>query len=171
MARAPSPARWGWLCLAVCVAAGVGGCGFHLRGSGQQHLAIDGVFIEGGVSGQFTNDLRRSLAQAGATFADRRSAAKYILNLKDEQTNKNVLTVSQTGQVLEYELQYAVTFEVMDRTGRRLIAPQRVSAVRDVTFNASTALGKANEEQQLYTSLHRDAIRQIITGLRSKLSQ
>lgn len=166
-----SKARAGWLCIALCLALGLGGCGFHLRGSGQPSLAIRGLYIEGNASEQFMDELSRSLERAGATIADKRAGARYIVNLKGEQTSKNVLTVSPTGQVLEYELTYAVTFEAMDGTGRRLIAPQRVRAVRDVTFNPSAALGKANEEQQLYAHLHREVISQIITRLHTKLSQ
>jgi len=155
--------------IAVLLAV-VAGCGFHLRGAGQSALSLKGLYVEGNASDQFIHELSDSLDRAGATVVERRSDARYIVNLKGEQANKSVLTVSPTGQVLEYELHYAVTFEAMDKTGRRLISPKRVSAVRDVTFNPSAALGKANEEQQLYAHLHREVINQIITRLRTKLS-
>lgn len=161
----------GWLCLALCLALGVGGCGFHLRGAGRPALTIQGVYIEGDASEQFMDELGRSLERAGATLAHKRAGARYIVNLNNERAAKNVLTVSPAGQVLEYELNYSVTFEAMDGTGRRLIGPQRIRVVRDVTFNPSTALGKANEEQRLYANLHREVIGQIITRLNSKLSQ
>lgn len=154
--------------IAVLLAV-VAGCGFHLRGAGQA-LALKGLYVEGNASDQFIHELSDSLERAGATVVGQRSDARYIVNLKGEQTNKSVLTVSPTGQVLEYELHYAVTFEAMDKTGRRLIPPKRVSAVRDVTFNPSAALGKANEERQLYAHLHLEVINQIITRLRTKLS-
>lgn len=165
----PDPSqRWLWLALCLAVSAG---CGFHLRGSGQTPLSLQELYVEGDASEQFIHELGISLVRAGGTLAGRRGEARYIVNLKGEHTAKDVLTVSAAGQVLEYELHYAVTFEVMDKTGRRLMPPQQVSALRDVTFNPATALGKANEEQQLYGHLHREVISQIIRRMNSALSR
>lgn len=160
-----------WYGVLICLLAGVSACGFHLRGYGQQRVSIQGLYVERQSTSQFAGELSNTLEEAGSKLVKRRQDAKYILSTRDEQTGKNVLSVSPQGQVLEYELHYAVTFELMDRTGRRLIPPQRVSVVRDFTFNTSTALAKANEEQRLYGHLRREAIGQIIRRMQSTLSQ
>lgn len=166
----PRARRWRRVAAAACLAAALNGCGFHLRGS-DQRIALKGVYVEGNASNELLRQLSRFLQLSGASLAKERKDANYIMNLTGEQAGKSVLTVSQTGQVLEYELHYAVTFETMDRTGRRLVGPQRVSVVRDVTYNPSTALGKANEEQRLYGHLHTEVIQQIIYRLQTKLGK
>lgn len=158
------------LLLVVC---GLTACGFHLRGSGgTAALDVDGLYIsQGPASGELVTALGRALRSAGATLADDRSAARVVLDLKDERRDKRVLSVGSAGKVQQYELHYAITFAAADAAGKVLAETQTVSLMRNITYNESDVLAKGNEEQRLLDDMRRDAIRQVVLRLDSALSK
>lgn len=157
----------------LVVICGLTACGFHLRGSGEvAALDVGNLYIsQGPVSGELVTALGRALRSAGATLVDSRSAAKVVVDLKDEQRDKRVLSVGSAGKVQQYELHYAITFAAADAAGKVLADTQTVSLMRNITYNESDVLAKGNEEQRLFNDMRRDAIRQVLMRLNSALSK
>ena len=146
------------------------GCGFHLRGSGMDDVALTDmpmIYLQSGnpQSGMLEELQRRGKLQ-GANFTQESSAAELALNITSENFDRRVLSVGTTGKVREYELHYAVTYTVLDKEGVEKLA-NRISLVRDYRFDETRVLGKEAEEKQLRQDMVRDAAQQIMRQLRA----
>lgn len=146
------------------------GCGFHLRGSGMDDVALTDmpmIYLQSGNprSGML-EELQRRGKLHGANFTQESSAAELALNITSENFDRRVLSVGTTGKVGEYELHYAVTYTVLDKEGVEKLA-NRISLVRDYRFDETRVLGKEAEEKQLRQDMVRDAAQQIMRQLRA----
>ena len=146
------------------------GCGFHLRGSGMDDVALTDmpmIYLQSGNprSGML-EELQRRGKLHGANFTQESSAAELALNITSENFDRRVLSVGTTGKVREYELHYAVTYTVLDKEGVEKLA-NRISLVRDYRFDETRVLGKEAEEKQLRQDMVRDAAQQIMRQLRA----
>lgn len=146
------------------------GCGFHLRGSGVDDIALSDmplIYLQSGnTQSGMLEELQRRGRLHGAKFTLESSAAELALNITSENFERRVLSVSNTGKVREYELHYAVTYTVLDKQGVEKLA-NRISLVRDYRFDENQVLGKEAEEKQLRQDMVRDAAQQIMRQLRA----
>ena len=72
---------------------------------------------------------------------------------------------AETGKVTEYELSYTVRFSMSRPDASELLAPQRVTRIRNYIFNPDTVLGNESEQQLLHREMREDALRQILVRL------
>lgn len=146
------------------------GCGFHLRGSGADDIALSDMPLmylqSGNPQSGMLEELQRRGRLHGANFTLESSAAELALNITAESFDRRVLSVGSTGKVREYELHYAVTYHVLDKEGVEKLA-NRISLVRDYRFDENQVLGKEAEEKQLRQNMVRDAAQQIMRQLRT----
>lgn len=146
------------------------GCGFHLRGSGVDDIALSDmpmIYLQSGnpQSGML-EELQRRGRLHGARFTRESGAAELALNITAESFDRRVLSVGSTGKVSEYELHYAVSYNVLDKNGEEKLA-NRISLVRDYRFDETQVLGKEAEEKQLRQDMVQDAAQQIMRQLRT----
>ena len=78
-------------------------CGFQLRGALDN--SFNSIQIDGASAG-FTKVIKKKYKQSGIEIRDS-SADKVIEIIKDE-FGKRILTLSSTGTIREYELNYSV---------------------------------------------------------------
>lgn len=146
-----------------------GGCGFKLRGSLGEPLILPPLLVSGG-----TVELRRLLEQGlragGVEVVGEQAVEGLVLQVLDEQRGRRVLSVDSRGRVQEYELSYVLRFMVTDRQGQERLAPQSVTQRRAYAFADTEVLAKSSEEQQLYSDMRHEAVREVLMRLRS-LSQ
>ena len=148
---------------AVVLAAALAGCGFQLRGTAA--LPFETLYMPG-ASGGIALDLKRNI-QSGTrtTVVDDPKKAEAVLDFTQEVREKNILSLSATGRVSEYELRYRVGFRVHDGKGGEFLPVTTVQLTRSVSFNDSAVLAKDTEEQQLYRDMQTDMVQQVMRRL------
>lgn len=148
----------------LALAALLSACGFHLRG--QATLPFESLFVQSPPGSTFTAELKRVLRAGSATrIVENPADAQATLQIITELREKQILSLSGTGRVREFQLRYRVSFQVTDAKGRAWVAPSEVLLRRDFSFNDSQALAKETEEAQLYRDMQTDAVQQLLRKL------
>ena len=139
------------------------GCGFRLRGTAE--VPFESVYVPGATSG-IALDLKRNI-QAGtkARVVDDPKAADAVLQFTEETRQKEILSLTGTGRVREFQLRYRVGFRVHDGKGTEYVPPSTIQLTRDVTFNDTEILAKEQEEQLLFRDMQTDMVQQIMRRL------
>ena len=143
--------------------ASVAGCGFRIRGTAE--VPFDTLYLPGATSG-IALDLKRYI-QAGtnARVVDDPAKAEAVMQFTEEARQKEVLSLTGTGKVREFQLRYRVGFRVHDNKGTDFVPPSVIQLTRDVTFNDAEILAKEQEEQLLFRDMQTDMVQQILRRL------
>ena len=138
-------------------------CGFQLRGSAD--VPFQTIYVPA-ASGGIGLELRRNI-QAGtrAKVVDDVKQAEAVLEFTQEAREKEILSLTGTGRVREFQLRYRVGFRVHDGRGREFVPANTVVLVRDISFNDTDVLAKETEEQLLYRDMQSDMVQQILRRL------
>jgi LPS-assembly lipoprotein len=149
--------------LLALVLASVAGCGFRIRGTAE--VPFDTLYLPGATSG-IALDLKRYI-QAGtnARVVDDAGKAEAIMQFTEEARQKEVLSLTGTGKVREFQLRYRVGFRVHDGKGLDFVPQSVIQLTRDVTFNDAEILAKEQEEQILFRDMQTDMVQQILRRL------
>jgi LPS-assembly lipoprotein len=149
--------------LTLVLALLLAGCGFRLRGTAE--VPFESVYVPGATSG-IALDLKRNI-QAGtkARVVDDPKAADAVLQFTEETRQKEILSLTGTGRVREFQLRYRVGFRVHDGKGTEFVPPSTIQLTRDVTFNDTEILAKEQEEQLLFRDMQSDMVQQIMRRL------
>lgn len=150
---------------ALIVAAGLAGCGFHLRGD--VHYAFTSVYLNAPAAPSFALELKRALEGGGTTVAATATAAQAILDLSGLADDKQVLSLSGGGRVREFQLTKRVTFALHDASGRDWLPAAEVVIRRTYTFNESEVLAREAQESRLLKEMQSDAVQQIVRRLQA----
>jgi LPS-assembly lipoprotein len=148
----------------VCLLAG---CGFQLRG--QASLPFDRVFVQVPPASVFGNDLKRAIRSGTQTrVVDRADGADAVLQILTEVRERQILSLSGSGRVREFQLRYRVSYRLNDPSGtREFIGPSEILLKRDLTYNDSDVLAKAGEEELLYRDMQSDAVQLLMRRLQA----
>jgi len=136
------------------------GCGFRLRGTAE--VPFQRIHVAGATGG-IALDLKRQI-QAGtnAKVLDDPREADAILQFSQELRDKEILSLTGTGRVREFRLNYRVGFRLHDGKGADYVPQSMIVLSRDVTFNDSEVLAKEAEEQLLFRDMQTDMVQQIM---------
>jgi LPS-assembly lipoprotein len=141
----------------------VAGCGFRIRGTAE--VPFETLYLPGATSG-IALDLKRYV-QAGtnARVVDDPAKADAVMQFSEETRQKEVLSLTGTGKVREFQLRYRVGFRVHDGKGIDFVPQSLIQLTRDVTFNDTEILAKEQEEQILFRDMQTDMVQQILRRL------
>jgi LPS-assembly lipoprotein len=141
----------------------VAGCGFRLRGTA--NVPFETLYLPAASSG-LALDLKRYI-QAGtkARVVDDPKKADAVLEFTEETRQKEILSLTGTGRVREFQLRYRVGFRVHDGKGAEYVPASTIQLTRDVTFNDAEILAKEQEEQLLFRDMQTDMVQQIMRRL------
>ncbi|HKC53956.1 MAG TPA: LPS assembly lipoprotein LptE [Burkholderiales bacterium] len=147
--------------LALCLV--LASCGFQLRGTAE--VPFETLYLPNSNAG-IALDLKRNI-QSGtrAKVVDDPKTAQAILQFTEETRNKEILSLTGTGRVREFQLRYRVGFRVHDGKGGDYVPQSVIQLTRDVTFNDSEILAKEAEEQLLFRDMQTDMVQQIMRRL------
>lgn len=141
------------------------GCGFRLRG--EATLPFESIYVQGAAASPFTIQLKRSITSGTqARITDKPEDAQVVLQIMNEQQEKEILALSGGGRVREFYLRYRVTYRLTD--GKRTteyIAPSAIVLRRELTYSDVEALAKESEEMLLFRDMQADAARQLLFRL------
>ena len=138
----------------------ISACGFQLRGDIQANF--ESISISGGTS-SFNKTLQRKFRQAGITIESRSKAEKNVEIIKNKFT-KTILTLTGTGTVSEYQLDYFVTYRFKSEDGPWNL-PITIEASRIYTYDDSDLLAKDEEEKRLLSGMQDQLIKTMATQI------
>jgi LPS-assembly lipoprotein len=140
------------------------GCGFHLRGAAS--YTVQTIFVNATGSPPMGVALRRALADTGsARPVDDPKAAQVILDVPIVVDDKEVLSLSQSGAVREYQLVKRASFRLHYADGNDWLPAGEVTVRRAYTFNESEVLARDAQEQRLLREMQQDIVQQLIRRL------
>jgi len=147
----------------LTISFALAGCGFQLRGTAE--VPFETLYLPNSNAG-IALDLKRNI-QSGtrAKVVDDPKTAQAILQFTEETRNKEILSLTGTGRVREFQLRYRVGFRVHDGKGGEYVPQSVIQLTRDVTFNDSEILAKESEEQLLFRDMQTDMVQQIMRRL------
>jgi LPS-assembly lipoprotein len=172
-------ARRAWLAAAGGVlisAAGLGGCGFRLRGTGWR-FGFRTLRLQAAADSDVLQSLRAQLQAAGVvvtgtgvaaaatTLAAPPPAADVILQVLQDQRERVVVGTTAAGQVRELALRRRVRFALRTPAGVELIPETELSQERELSFSETVVLGKEAEEALLFDDMRVALVRQILAML------
>jgi len=146
----------------LVVASLFAGCGFRLRG--QTELPFVAAYVDAPAGSALGEGLRQSLRGLGK-LADKSEGAPVRIKITGETREKNILSLSGSGKVSEYRLEYQVGLSVDSAAGTELIAPTQIHLTREFSYSDDQALAKETEEANLKRSMEQDALRQALRRL------
>ena len=150
------------LLLTVVVPLLLAGCGFHLRRPAHLPAAMQHTYInDSGNNFELVRELRRSLITPVTNVTDDATTATATLNILGSQQFQRVLSVSNTGQPLEYQVAYQVRFSLTAANGKTLIAPQTLTLSRNYAYDIANTLGDTEQANVLYKAMQ-DNMAQLI---------
>ena len=138
----------------------ISACGFQLRGDIQANF--DSISISGG-SSSFNKTLQRKFRQAGITIKSTSEAEKIVQIIKNDFT-KTILTLTGTGLVSEYQLDYTVSYRFKSKDGPWNL-PLTIEASRTYTYDDSDILAKDEEEKRLLSGMEDQLIKTMATQI------
>jgi LPS-assembly lipoprotein len=148
--------------LTVLASAALGGCGFQLAGSAELPNVMATTYVQTTAPNtEFYDSLRDTLRSRGLEVVGTPELAAARLIITEDSTGQRVLSVSARNTPREYEIYYAVTFELQAGT-QSLIESEQLVATRSYTYDETQVLGKAREERILRRSLAEDLARRVV---------
>lgn len=147
---------------AVLLSFTLSACGFHLRGLSE--LSFKTLHLQGATL-SISQELQQTLKVNGVTVTENIADAELLVELMSEANEKRILSLSGSGAVREYELNYRAVFRSRTPDNQIWSAPQTVQSRRDFSYNDNALLGKADEEAKLNTDMRSDVVREIMRRL------
>jgi LPS-assembly lipoprotein len=138
----------------------ISACGFQLRGD--INANFDSISISGGTS-SFNKTLQRKFRQSGITITSASDAEKIVEIIKNSFT-KTILTLTGTGAVSEYQLDYIVTYRFKSKDGSCNL-PVTIETSRTYTYDDSDILAKDEEEKRLVSGMEDQLIKTMATQI------
>ena len=141
----------------------LGACGFALRQT--PPLPFSRIALSGfGARSPMLIELRERLGET-AQVVDTPAQSEVVLHALVDRRERSVVASTGAGQVRELQLRVKFEFRLATPGGRELIAPTELLLSRDMSYNETAALAKAQEEGELYAAMQTDAVQQVLTRL------
>ena len=152
------------LVVATCLTLLLSGCGFQPRG--RADLSFESIYVETDGFSLFGAELRR-VVQTGnvVEVVDTADEAEVVLKVVSELRERQILSLTGTGSVREFDLIYRVAYRIMDSQLKDLAAPGEIVLRRAMLFDDTLRLAKESEAELLYRDMQTDAVRQMLRRL------
>lgn len=141
----------------------LGACGFHPKGMGgiSHPLPYQAWHIANGQAMQQALDKALRYADGNPVGADK---AQAVLTVSRIDTRKDIYTITRAAEINEYLLILRVEAQA-SVNGEPLGEPITVVINRKMDYANSDVLGKAEEEQTIWSEMRTDAAEQIVRRL------
>jgi LPS-assembly lipoprotein len=152
--------------LLLLMALALAACGFHLRGSNLKGMefAFKSLYLKAPGETPFVADLRRALTANKVNFAAA-DQAQLVLEVVSEQATRQILSLSGSGRVREYQLFYRVSLRAYDSQLTDWLPAEEISLSRIMTYDDEQVYAKQQEEALLYKDMRSDAVAQAMRRL------
>lgn len=150
------------LCLLVAVTS-LAGCGFQLR-SYNLTASLESYALTGLTRAQVAAPLRRTLTQIGVNEVEA-EAADLVIELLDQRNDRRSISTAGNARAEEYELDYAVEYQLLDSSGQVIAAPTWVQRQRVYRIDRGNIVGSSEEQAILTRELMQDVAGQIVRAI------
>ena len=142
-------------------------CGFHMRGQGGSgHFPFQTLFIKApNVNAPFILDLKSAVQLYNIKLVDTPDKAELILHIVSETPGTQILSLSNTGRVREYQLIYRVSLRAYDNKQQEWVPADEIVLQRYLSYDNVQIIAKEMEESVLYKDMRTDAVQQILRRL------
>jgi LPS-assembly lipoprotein len=132
-------------------------CGFHPRTHtvlpirlGPTRVVVPDTFSPLG------EELALALDRAGVPAADAAATNVTVLRITREAWDTRPVAVDQFARAREYEIRYAVAFQLEGPDGKPLLPLQKLEQTREYAFDANASAGSPAEQELIRRELRRD---------------
>ena len=148
--------------LVIGLATLLSACGFQLRGTGTNELAIKELDLSArNAYGETVVDLRRALEASGVTVT---SGAPYKLVLTNESNDQRATSYTGSSRSAEYELSSTLSYEVRD-SGNLPLLNDKLEVQKSYVHDSNNLTGSDREEAQVRREMRRDMVQRMMTRL------
>ncbi|WPO99432.1 LPS assembly lipoprotein LptE [Pseudomonas sp. HR96] len=144
--------------LAVLLSA----CGFQLRGTGSNTLAIKELNVSARDAYGETVKLLKSTLQSGGVKVD--DTAPYKLVLTSEKEDQRTASYSGSARSVDIELSTVVTYELRGATPDPLLS-DKVEVEKDFTHDGNNLAGSDSESTEIRREMRRELVQRLILRL------
>ena len=134
-------------------------CGFQLRGSSALPEEMSVTFIKFNKPyGSLLDDFADALRAHHVTVTDDRDEATAVLTIRNNERDRDVLSVNSEGKVLEIQLRQTFQFSVTTIDNRPLVELQSMTLTRDYLYSSTDVLSKDREEIVVRRTLQQELV-------------
>ena len=154
--------------LVTAATLGLSACGFHLRGTGAAIEPADTgpVFISAPAQFQAVSmALRQVLKTNRFDVVDEPVAEALKVQIINEQSERRIAALDQSGQPVEYELRYRLDYRLTGPDGAVVLPAQTINLSRDYAFDPQRLLSLTEQEAQARDEMRTDAAQMIARRL------
>ena len=153
--------------LLVLTLLALAACDFHLRGSNLKDItfAFKTLYVKAPGESAFVVDLRRALKLNKIDVAPSIDKADLVLEVVSEHATKQILSLSASGRVLEYQLFYRVSLRAYDINRDDWLPAEEIAMSRIMSYDNSAILAMEQEEAALFKDMRSDAVGQALRRL------
>jgi LPS-assembly lipoprotein len=165
--RGPLPARWLRALAGVALCTFLAACGFHLKGA--TPLPFDTLYTNIAENSEFGARIRRAVmaSSPNTRFVETANGAQArLIQLSDRQWLRE-LSIDANGQVDEYELNLAFSFQLTDAKGHLLLAPTTIRSSVDLPYDPTQIQAGAGEIGAQFKDMRDRLVDQIVRRLTS----
>lgn len=160
----------GLIFLVILLTSLLGSCGFHLRGDYLLSDELQTLYVSSSdVHGELTRLVKQHLSRNQVKILNAKSEQSPELRIVSDKLDRRTLSVFQNGQVAEYELIYAVHYQI--RFGSNKGKPSEESQDfhfelnRDYQDDPNLALAKSRELSLLLSEMRKSAADKILRDM------
>ena len=139
------------------------GCGFELKRAAELHfdsIALTGFAPRSPLAQELRTALERSV-----TVKEAPAQAQVVFQALSDERTRRAVAFTASGQVRDIQLRMILRYRAQTPAERELIPDSRIELYREMTFIESKALGKEQEEQDVYREMQSDIVLQLMLRL------
>lgn len=150
-------------CFALIIAAGLAGCGWHLRGEIPGTAQARTIYLTGIDRGNpFYGDFSQVLNYSGGIMAASPAKAGAVVNIASARHLRRPITLSAQGRANTFDLTFRVLYQIQSPKGEVLVPQQELEVKRDYFNDQSSPLGQGAEEALLREEMEREAAQTLL---------
>lgn len=139
------------------------GCGFELKRAAA--LQFDSIALTGfAARSPLAQELRTTLERS-ISVKESPAQAQVVLQALGEERLRRAVAFTASGQVRDIQLRTILRYRAQTPAQRELIPDSRIELIREMSFIESAALGKEQEEQDLFREMQSDIVLQVMLRL------
>ena len=156
--------------IAMLLSSLLSACGFHLRGDYLLSDELQTIYVSSSdVHGELTRLVKQHLSRNQVKVLKYKNVQTPELRIISDKLDRRTLSVFQNGQVAEYELIYAVHYQLRfgSNKGEPIDEPQdfRFELNRDYQDDPNLALAKSRELSLLLSEMRKSAADKILRDM------
>ena len=144
-------------------------CGFRLRHTWPIPNELHVVYLQTNTPYSYlTLQFKKMLRSLNVRLVDNPADASITMKLYNEEYSTTIVSDSASASTKEYQLNYQISYELLNKSGEKIYGPQNVKAYRYLLISEDQVLSSTNESQVSQQEMQRDVLYQILNQLSSK---